>query len=195
MFIVGHTALAYLLLRPFLRSDKSKSMALPQTIFFIFIIANIIDIINYNIFRYLGHNLFGTFIFTGFWLMVFYKLKLVKLRTFPLFFIAIGSHIVADVFFSEYYLFAPFDEAGYSVFKYNSHIGLIAESILFLIFFVVFIGTKDFWRLKMFIANEKKKAMSGTRSNELINSGVFISVFFIVFFLFILAQFAVFVAT
>jgi len=195
MYIVGHTAYAYLILRPFMRTKNPNSMTLANTIFFIFIIANVIDMFNYRIFRYLGHNLFGTFFITGLWLVVLYKLKLIKLRTFPIFFIASGSHVVADYFFSEYYLLAPFNDATFSVYQYNPMIGMIAESILLMIFLIVFIGTKDYWRLKKFINIEKKKVMRGTKSGEIVNSGVFISILFLVFYIFILAQFAVFIVS
>jgi hypothetical protein len=192
MYIVGHTALAYLILRPILALDKTDQKAVK--IFYIFIFANIIDIINYNVFRYLGHNLIGTIIFSSFWMMVFYKLNLIKFKYFPLFFIATGTHVVADYLFTEYYFFVPFYDMIYSVFGYDTHYGLVAELILFLIFLPVFFGLGDCKRMKNFFYNAKQKTMSSVYEGAIIVPAI-TSLLFIAFFLFIIAQLAVFFVT
>jgi hypothetical protein len=189
MYIVGHTALAYLVLRPFLRS---KDPNLPVAILSIFIFANIIDIMNYSYFRYYGHNLIGTFIIAVVWLVIFKKLKLIQNKIVPLLLIATGTHVVADVVFSEYYLFVPFNNKAYSIFGYYGPIGHLAESILFGIFLLVFISTKDYLKLKEFLNQEKIKVNQPFEYTNSYGRGLIISIIFIAFFLFSILQFIYF---
>jgi hypothetical protein len=185
MYIVGHTALAYLVLRPFLRS---KDPNLPINILFIFIFANIIDLMNYSYFRYYGHNLFGTFFIAGICLVVFKKFKLIENRIIPLLLIATGTHVIADVIFSEYHLFAPFDNKAIALIGYNPVIGHLAESILFGIFFMVIILTKDHLKLKDFLIKEKIKVSQPFEYTNSYGKGLIVSMVFIAFFLFSILQ-------
>ncbi len=186
MYIVGHTALAYLVLRPFISSRKAGDLT--RAIILIFICANIIDILNYKTLRYYGHNLLGTFLFTGVWIAIFYKLKLIEKRTVPLLFAATGTHVIADVLFSEYYLFAPFENTAYSYFGIYGPIDHLAESVLFVSFLIVFISTKDHLKLKEFLDSEKIKLSQPFEYTDSYGQGLIISIIFIAFYLFSVLQ-------
>jgi hypothetical protein len=190
MYIVGHTALAYLVLRPFLRS---KNPELPINILLIFIFANIIDLMNFRSFRYYSHNLIGTFLIASICLVVLKKLKLIQNKIIPLLFTATGTHVIADVIFSEYHLYAPFDDRAIALIGHNPLLGQFAESILFGIFFMVIIVTKDYLKLKEHLVKEKIKVSQPFEYTNSYGKGLVISIIFIAFFLFSILQLIYFI--
>ena len=190
MLIVGHTALAYLMTRPFLNLDKSSLIS--KNIFFIFIFANIIDVINFSFLRYFSHTLIGIFLFTGFWLMFFIKFNIIEKRIFPLFLLAACSQIIGDYLFGEIYLFAPIINTSYTVYGGYCHLGQIAESFVFMIFYAVFVFSKDYHYMREFIHNEKQKFVKNFKIKKIFNPEFYIFYLFILFILFSIAQFGYF---
>ena len=186
MYIVGHTALAYLVLRPFLRSKKDN---LAVTLFFIFIFANIIDLFNYRFLRFYGHNLIGTWIIILVAAFIFNKLKLIEKKMIPLLIMAACTHVVADVIFSEYYIFVPFRNKEYSLINFNPLLGQITETVLFGVFIIVLFITKDHIKLIQFLAHEKTKVLHPLENFRAFAKGLIISLIFIVFILFSMMQF------
>jgi hypothetical protein len=190
MYIVGHTALAYLVLRPFL-SSKDKDFAV--TIFFIFIFANIIDIFNYRFLRYYGHNLIGTWIIILVGAIIFKKLNLIEKKMIPFLIMATGTHVVADIIYSEYYIFAPFRDKAYSVIGFNPLLGQFTEAVLFGIFIIALLITKDHIKLIQFLANEKSKVVQSFENTKDFVKGSIVSLIFIAFILFSILQFFYFI--
>ena len=190
MLIVGHTALAYLLTRSLLSLEKSSSI--PKSIFFIFLFANIIDVINFSLLRYFSHTLIGIFLFTGFWLVFFINFNIIEKRMFPIFLLATWSQIVGDYLFGEIYFFVPIINTSYSVDGYFCHFGYLIESIIFILFIVIFIIIKDFQKMKEFIHFEKNKFIKIFNFKKSSNPELYIFYLFIAFYLFAIAQFILF---
>ena len=196
MFIVGHTVFAYLVIRPLLTLKRfEKTINKSKSIFFIFLFANIIDVIHYDYSRYYSHNLIGTFLIAGICIIIFYKLKLIEIKIIPFLLLATGTHVVADCLFSEYYLFAPFDRTAFSLFGFDSHIGMTVESILFIIFLLTFLMTNDYQEMKIFLDTERRNSIGNFDSTYKFIHGIIISLLYIGFTLFALAELAVFIVT
>lgn len=191
MLIVGHTALAYLMVRPLLSLDRSRVK--PKNVFLIFIFANIIDVINFSFFRYFAHTLIGIFIFTGFWLIIFNKYNIIEKRIIPLFLLATCSHIIGDYLFGIIYFFGPIINTSYSVYGYDHLIGHFAETIIFMIFFIIFMITQDFQKMNDFIHYEKEKFVKSYKLKNIFNSDLYFYYLFIVFYLFSITQFIHFI--
>ncbi len=190
MFIIGHTALSYLVIRPFLFVDKHNLK--PKTIFFIFIFANIIDIINIGLLRDLGHNLIGIFLFSGFWLLLFNRYDLIQKSFFPIFIILICLHVFADYLVSNFALFYPLNDTRYFVYYYDPHMGRLIEGIIATIFILFFITSKDFHKMKKFIGSEKIKFFKSFNRKNLFNPDLFIFYMFIAFYIFCFVQLFIF---
>lgn len=193
MLIVGHTALAYLVTRPLLGLDKS--ILKPVNILLIFIFANLIDVINFSIFRYFAHTLIGIYLFSIIWLLIFYKLKIIEKGIVPLLLIAISLQPLADYIFGEVYFFAPFIDTSCSVFNHTCEIIHFADSIAFLMFLLVFILTGDLQNMKVFILREKNKLLRNIKIKNIFKSKHLALYLFIAFYLFAIAQFIFFILT
>jgi len=154
MYILGHTTFAYCLIRPFLGSDKKYSSA--KIILFIFVFANLIDVIHFWVFRFLGHNLMGTVLLIGIALGFFNKTKIIETKHFPILISATLTHVITDYWFSKYHFLFPFTKAGYVVFGFNSFEALVTESFFTALFLIMFFAYQDHKKLMKFIRREKK---------------------------------------
>jgi hypothetical protein len=190
MYIIGHTALAYLFIKPIYKL-KRESIP-PVMVLFIFIFANIIDSIHVGFFRTIGHNFIGIFLFSGFWLLFFNKYKIIKNHHFPILLLATTTHIFTDYLFSNFLFFFPFIDRGFSVFGFNSVEDLYIECILIGLWVSVFIGSDDFRRFKVFMTLEREKFIKSFKINKIFNPDLFIFYLFIAFYLFVIVQFIVF---
>lgn len=186
MFIVGHTVLAYLLVRPFLPGKKENIIAINLLILFLF--ANIIDYANIKFLRDIGHSLIGTSIITVIGLIVFHHFKILEKKLIPLILVAVISHVMADYLFSTYSFFLPFDYTKYLVFGYQIHYGLITESILTIIFIPAFLMTRDFQRLSNLVEKEKNNFLKNLDIKNIFSTKFLVFYVFLAFFLFIGVQ-------
>lgn len=190
MWVIGHTAFAYLLIKPLFIFTKKKVE--PRLIFFIFIFANLIDSVHYGPLRRIFHNPIGTIIFAVFWLIFFEKCKIIHKTEFPLLLFATGTHVLADVIFSSYFLLFPLNTNSYSIYGWNSSENLIVGAIMVMAFLLIFFLSGDYRRLKDFISEEKTQWRRNFTFKELFNPSWFTLYLFIAFYLFTLAQFLVF---
>jgi hypothetical protein len=186
MYILGHTALGYLIARPFFKIDNEKYG--PELLLFIFVFANIVDSIHIGWIRMVSHNLIGTFAYAGIWLIFFYKSGVMKAKYMPILLLATGSHIIADSYFAGYYFFIPFSFKGFSVFGFGSFEALITESILGILFFIVLIITKDLVILKKFLYTELKRFVKELNFKNMFLPEYYYSYLFIGFFVFVISQ-------
>jgi len=191
MFIIGHTALAYLLTQPFLYLGKAKIKT--SNTLFLFVFANLIDVLNFPVLRYYGHSLMGTFLFSIFWFYVFYKHKLIEKKFFPLIFIVLCSHVIADYLFSNYNFFAPFISTQFSIYGDNIRIGLKVEIALTILFGIFFILSKDYQKMKAFFYTEKVKFLKKSVLNGLFSSEHVYFYLFIFLYLFSIGQLIFFI--
>ncbi len=190
MWIIGHTACAYLLIKLVYNLKKQKIG--PNSVIFIFIFANLIDSLHFGILRIMTHNLIGTLLYSILWLFIFKKLKLIIKNDYPALLIAVSTHIITDILFSSYYLFFPFKSTSYSIFGWNSPEHLIVGSFIVILFIIVFILSGDFLKLKLFVREKRKNFFSEFYLKKIVKKQHFPFYLFIVFYLFLIAQFLIF---
>jgi hypothetical protein len=186
MYVLGHTAFGYLLIRSF--SNYSKFELEPKIIFLVLIFANIIDVIHVGIFRFAGHNLIGTSIVTGTGLILLYKFKMIERWHFPILFSASLTHVLTDYWFSKYHLLFPITDKGFVVFGFNTIEDLLAESFFGVFFIVILIFTGDIVILKKFIIKQKIKIKKYWNLRNIFNSRFYYFYVSVLFTLFILGQ-------
>lgn len=191
MWIIGHTACAYLLTKLIYKFRKKKMQ--PDLIVFIFIFANLIDSLHLGILRNMSHCLIGTITYLILWLFILKKYKLIKKEDFPALFIAGSTHIIMDIIFSDYYVFYPFDSTLYSVYGWNSPEHMIVGSLIIIIFIIIFILSGDFLNLRLFIHEERKTFIKDFYFKKIFNKAHFTFSLFIVFYVFLIAQFLIFI--
>jgi hypothetical protein len=190
MYVLGHSAFGYLLIRSF--SKYLKIELEPKIIFLVLIFANIIDVIHFGIFRFAGHNLIGTFIVTSMGLILLSNFKMIERRHFPILFSASLTHVLTDYWFSKYHLLFPFTDKGFVVFGFNTMEDLIAESFFGVFFIFVLFLTGDLNILRRFISKEKHKVKKLWKFKSIFLSEFYYFYIYSLFTLFILGQLFVF---
>jgi hypothetical protein len=191
MYIIGHTAIAYLFLKTLFVGTKKRLE--PKIIIFIFVFANIIDVLHIGYVRIMIHNLFGTFLFAGVCALFFFKLKIIEKKQIIILMIATTAHIIGDYLFGEFYFLYPFAQTRFSTFGFHSLEHFMTESILVIIFLMVFLFSKDFNKLLKFINTKKKEFRKDFNLKKLFNPNLFTFYLFIAFYCFVIAQFIIFV--
>jgi len=191
MWVIGHTAFAYLLIKSIFSHSKRKLE--PKLVIFVFIFANLIDTVHYGPLRTIFHNTIGTVIIVVFWLLFFEKCKIIQKTEFPILLFATGTHVLADVVFSDYFLLFPLNNIRYSIFGWNSSENLIVGAIAVMIFLLIFFRSGDYRELRNFIFKEKSQWCRNFTFKRLINPTWFTLYLFIAFYLFTFAQFIFFV--
>jgi hypothetical protein len=184
MYIIGHSTFAYLLLRPFFSLKKEELDF--DVLLFIFIFANLPDILHFSFFRLLTHNLIGTYLFACFWLIWFYKFNLIQKKHIPFYIVATSSHVIADFVLSDYYFFYPLNNTHFSVFGFNSYEDLLFESIILILFIITIIFTKDIHQIHL------NPIIKSNNYKELLSKRILIFLLFLLFYLFSLGQFLIF---
>ena len=186
MWIVGHTAFTYLLLKG--STTAVKRTLSGRAILFIFVFANILDATHIGFGRYLVHNPIGTFLFSSLWLYAFFYWGLIDRRLVPLLVSAVLCHIITDLLFGGYYFLIPSLWKEYAIFPWDAVEDLITETVLFVAFTIVFFLTKDFQRLKDYINNEARRFSKVHSVQKALRPKHFPFLLFTVLTLFSLAQ-------
>ncbi len=181
MWIVGHTAFAFLLIWVLYRI-KGKRIQ-PTLILFIFIFANLPDALHVGIFRALTHNPAGTFLFAAFWLLFFNRFGLIEKRHFPVLLLATGTHILNDYLFSGYQFLFPWNGTEFQVFTFNSFEDLLVESVLVLAFVIILFTAGDVWRMKSYMKGEKRRLLNRFSLRNAFNSEFFPFYLFVAFYM------------
>ena len=190
MYILGHTAFAYILIRPFYNYFDLRLE--PKMVLLIFVFANLIDAIHFGAFRLAGHSIIGTVLFTAVWLIFFYYLKLIETHQVPILMAASFTHIVTDYWFSDYHFLFPLTEKGFVLFGFNSFEALLAGSIFGIIFILILLGTGDLGQLKKFIITQKMIFNEYCGIKNFYKSKFYFFFLFILIYLFIIGQFIIF---
>ncbi|MFX0200200.1 MAG: hypothetical protein ACFFCW_29120 [Candidatus Hodarchaeota archaeon] len=193
MWVIGHTAFAYLIVKPMFVFIKKELD--PNLMLFVFIFANIIDVLHFSFFRFYSHNLFGTVVFSVFWLLFFRKFEIIKKRDFIVLLFIVGTHIITDLVFSDYFILFPINKKPYSVYGLNSIEDLITESVFAMAFLLFFYHSRDFYKLKTFLSKEKKKFFNNLNFKAIFNPSIFTFYLFVAFYLFNAVQLSFFVIT
>jgi len=187
MWIVGHTALSYLVVRcGFSIASKRPG---PSLILMVFIFGNIIDALHFGWLRDLTHNPFGTVVFALVWVLIFQRLGLLKGMDIPILLGVSVVHAAGDLIFGGYLPFFPFSGAVYWYRPWNSIEDLLVESLLAVIFIVVLIVSGDFSELKGFATKERKKFFVLFSWKRPLRTGLLYSYLFIAFYLLVIGQF------
>ncbi len=189
MWLLGHTALAYLVIKLTNRSTKIKLEG--RIIAMIFIFANILDATHVGYLRMWGHNPLGTLLFTAFWIFFFGFFRLVERKHYALLLMASMLHVVGDLLFSGYHLFVPFNYDRLTVYTWNSYEDLIAESLLVMFFLAVFILSNDQMEYRKFLLREKKRFLRRFSRHKILKPEHFVFEALVLYLLFALVQFLI----
>ena len=193
MWVIGHTAFAYLIVKPIFVFIKRKLD--PNLMLFLFIFANIIDVLHFRFLRYFSHNPIGTVAFSVFWLLFFEKCKMIEKKDFTVLLFVIGTHIIADLVFSDYFLLFPINRKPYSIYGLNSTEDLITESVFVMAFLLLLFHSGEYYKLRTFLCKEKKKFFNNLTIKAIYNPSLFVFYLFVVFYLLNTAQLSFFVLT
>lgn len=180
MWIVGHTAFAYLIVWAFYTARRKRIQ--PHLILFIFVFANLPDALHAGSFRALTHNPAGTFLFAAFWLLVFNRFGLIEKRHFPVLLLATGTHVLNDYLFSGYQFLFPWNGTEFQVFAFNSFEDLLVESVLVLAFVIILFTAGDAWRMKRHMQGEKRKLLDRFSLRKVLNPSFFPFYLFVAFY-------------
>jgi hypothetical protein len=191
MWIIGHTAFTYLLIKGTRSLDK-KGIE-PRTLLFVFVFANIIDATHIGFGRQLWHNPLGTFLFSAGWILAFRYWGLIGKRDIPLLASAVLSHVLLDFLFGGYYFYYPFTDQMISVFPWDGVQDLMTESVLFVLFVAVLFLSKDWSRMTEYILREKDRFSRRYRLWRIHQPRFFPFYLYIVMTLFAFAQAVVYI--
>lgn len=151
MWLLGHTALAYLVAMGLLAipaADSSKYLKNERTVFvlLIFIFANWPDFTHVGVFRVFSHNLLTVLIVTTILIVAVMAYKRISLFEASVLFAASISHLIADCIFSSFYLYYPFNATVQAVFPFNGQEDIIAEIVIAIPFLILFAHSEAIWR-------------------------------------------------
>jgi hypothetical protein len=180
MWIVGHTAFAFLLIWV-LYIIRGKRIQ-PSLVIFIFVFANLPDALHAGILRAFTHNPAGTFLFAVFWLLFFNRFGLIEKRHFPVLLLATGTHVLNDYLFSGYQFLFPWKDTEFRVFAFNSFEDLLVESVLVLAFVIILFTAGDAWRMKSYMQGEKRRLLNRFTLRNALDPGFFPFYLFVAFF-------------
>jgi len=191
MWIIGHTALAYLMIK--LKYRIAKKRLDPNLIIFIFIFANLIDSLHFGILRFFLHNQVGTVFYSLLWLFIFEKCKIIKKKDYTDLLIAATAQAIGDILFSGYYLLDRFNPTVYYIYGWNSTEHLIIGSVMVMLFLIIFLFSGDCFKLENHIQGIKKNLLTGFSLKKIFNNSFFPFYLFLLFYLFTLVQFVIFI--
>lgn len=191
MWIIGHTAFAYLLIKFKYRVTKKRLD--PNLIIFIFIFANLLDSLHFGNLRFFTHNQIGTVFYSLLWLFIFEKCKIIKKKDYVDLLIAVAAHVIGDILFSSYYIIYLFNITAYSIYGWNSTEHLIIGSVIVMLFITIFLFSGDSFKLENQIQEIKKNLFKGFSLKKIFNNSFFPFYLFLIFYLFTLIQFMIFI--
>lgn len=188
MWIVGHTAIAYLIIK-FICICNKKEIP-PRLLIFIFIYANILDSLHFGQLRFLSHNIIGAVLYSGFWILVFLKLNLIKKKEISILYLAMITHIIGDILCTSFPL--PLFSIDYYIWKFNAIEHLTFSIFMTIIFLIIFISSKDFQRVSDYLGNIRKSLYNKPSQKEYSHSNKLLMLLFIFYYFLLSAQFFLF---
>lgn len=156
MYILGHIALAYLIVLAFF-AIKRERMA-PAFMLSLFFFSCLPDIFHLGPFRMYSHNLLGGTILFAVFAYMFVRWNLVEAKQAYLLGLAYGIHAIGDTLFSTYYWQYPFSTERSYAWMYIFHTDYLyyyylLQTILFIIFMVAFVASGDWGRLRTYCSD------------------------------------------
>ncbi len=158
MWALGHFCIGYLFSRPLYKKEPIT----PLSLLSIFFMAVVLDSVHVYEFRPIMHSMVFFLPFTFIILWVLYKLDIFKRNEILPLFIASLTHVLGDVLFGSFALFAPFNNKEVGIFRWGNYFHLSIEIALFALFMIVLIRTGDLKKLKE-ISPAKSKEKRGQR--------------------------------
>ena len=172
MWGLEHMAFAYLVIRPFY-AIKGRKVG-PELLIMIFAFANLPDALHVGAFRFLLHNSIGLLIFAIIWLAFFIHYGTIKRKHLPVISLAVVTHVIGDLLFSNFYLLYPLSDAGYNHFGWMSFEHVLSGSIIMLAFGLCFYLSGDYSRTRKYLHREEKKFLAIIRFKEIWNQKKFV---------------------
>jgi len=154
MWIVGHTALGYLLARAGFSLGRKRLR--PDMVLMIFFFSNLIDALHFGWLRDLTHNPLGTALFTAMAILVLARLGLLQKGDGTVLAGVSGLHAAGDLLFGGYLPLYPFSAKVYYAWPWNSVENLLFESALGVLFVAVFLSSRDHGEVRAFAAGQRK---------------------------------------
>ena len=193
MWIVGHTALAYLVVRSgFFIAGKRPG---PALIFMVLVFGNILDATHFGWLRDVTHNPAGPVLFTLLWALIFQRFGLVGKKDLGILMSAGAVHAAGDLVIGGYLPFFPFSGRAYYVWPWNSLEDLLLETILGAIFLAVLFLSRDYRGLVDFAADQRRDFLAAIRTRSLFRRELLHAYIFIAFYLLMVGQFVFYVRT
>jgi len=186
MWGLEHAALAYLVILPFFLARKKKTE--PELLILIFAFANLPDAMHFGEFRFWLHNSMGLGIATILVLALFKHLKMIEYKHIPILLIAVMSHIVGDMLFSNFYLAFPFDDVGIHYFGWMSNEHMKAGIIVIMLFLFSFHASEDSVRLREYAVRQKKRLLDMKSLKEIWEPDLFVFYLFVLIMIFLVTQ-------
>ncbi|MBI5000257.1 MAG: hypothetical protein HZB92_01840 [Euryarchaeota archaeon] len=160
MYLLGHSAFAYLLCRlGYLAKKRDPD---PRIVLLVMVFANVPDATHFGIFREMTHNVIGTVLFALLCMLVLERLKVVGQRDFPVLLFAALTHAWMDIFFSGYQIAFPPYFYSYTMFAWNSGTHIISEGLLGIGFVIVLYFSGDLGRM----ADAARREWAGLRAHR-----------------------------
>jgi len=191
MWIVGHTALAYLVVSSGFAIARKKIE--PTLLFMVFIFANLPDATHLGWFRDITHNPAGTVLFCLIWALIFQRLGLLKKGDMAILMGAGVVHAAGDLIHGGYLPFYPFSGAVYYYSPWNSPEDLLFETVLAAMMMAVLLRSRDYLGLTDLAARERRKFFEEFRWNRPLRKGLVYGYLFIAFYLLLVGQLLFFI--
>lgn len=143
--------------------------------------------------RLISHNLLGTSVFAAFWLLLFYKIDVIRKKHAPILIVAVASHVIGDILFSGYSFKYPFENKLYVMFGWGTPEHMIVGSLLVFTFLGLFILNQDYSRLREYLHCTEQTFFREIMFNNIIQSKFIQYYLFFAFRLFIIVQLLLFI--
>lgn len=187
MWILGHTALAYIVLRAIRYREQG-----PRLVFLVFVFANIIDSLHLGDLRIPAHTSIGALVWVGLWLYAFRKLGLASRREVPMLAAAAFTHVLGDLAFSGFYLLWPVDGTKFIADNWGTACHIVTEIALGTLFLMGLAITRDHWRLERYLKGAMRVLRDTLSLENALWRGHYDAYLYILFTLFALAQLGVY---
>jgi len=173
--LLGHVAFTYIIIKLFwvarhnsLKTTRQASRFTPEFLLLLFVFANWLDFIHVGQWRMLSHNLIATVVVPSVALLPLVRWRIIGRFEAVLLFCASIIHMSTDILFGSFFIAFPFRTAASTIYPFNGMEDLVFESVVALLFLLVFIWSREWDDLSRFladtIARSKKKGEPGIRS-------------------------------
>ncbi len=186
MWIVGHTALGYILAKA--GFSLGKQPLRPDLVLLIFFFSNLIDALHFGWLRDLTHNPLGTILFTAAAIVVADRLGLLRKGDGAVLAGVSVLHAAGDLLFGGYLPLYPLSSTVYRAWPWNSVEDLLFESVLGALFYVVFLFSREFRESRAFAAGQRRLLFRELRLGSVLDRRFMHIYMFSLFYLLLVGQ-------